>query len=473
MANASVITLTPAQIEPMNKTIQELTSIGGDIEGKLVKGSGPEIEGNNRPARIPFLTRHSMGGSKFSPDGGDLPFGLAVGTAAYFGGHIPYAHSAQLTLAQRDMNNLSTVDANKEVFGRQAEMINVKHDIMFHGDGSGILAGAAGGSTTANIVESGVTKTTYTFASASDFIGVVNMVEGLPVEVVASNLSTRRAPASGTDITYVEKINWFTNTVTLNQEITGASAGDVFAWPGLFAPTGSFVAGYSGAATLSSFNSAYPTGPTAAATGFTGDPFRHGYQYALNTDPTSYFFSVQRSTYPILSPNSLSVGGAFQYIQMLMLLSQIQYRRPSQADSLNHVGLLSPEQFIAAFDAGTAVTETMRSISDQYGKTPDMTPDNRKYSDSVIINGITCYKDRRAKKNQIVLLLPDKIGKVVGKKLEIYNPAGGNGFMALPSTNGTISTNIAMWMTDSWDYMYYDPGSFGILDNLTVPSIFS
>jgi hypothetical protein len=91
----------------------------------------------------------------------------------------------------------------------------------------------------------------------------------------------------------------------------------------------------------------------------------------------------------------------------------------------------------------------------------------------VIINGITCYKDRRAKKNQIVLLLPDKIGKVVGKKLEIYNPAGGNGFMALPSTNGTISTNIAMWMTDSWDYMYYDPGSFGILDNLTVPSIFS
>jgi len=473
MANASIVTLTPAQMEPINKLLQELTSLGGDIEGKLVKGTAPEIEGNNRPARIPFLTRHSMGGSKFSPDGGNLPFGQSVAAAAYFAGHIPYAHSAQLTLAERDMNNLSSLDANKEVFGRQAEMISVKHDIMFHGDGSGILAGAAGGSTTANIVEGGVTKTTYTFASPADFIGIVNMVEGLPVEVIASDLSTRRAPTSGSDVTLVEKLDWFTNTITLNQQIAGATNGDVFAWPGLFAPTGSFVAGYSGAATLSSFNSAYPTGPAAAASGFTGDPFRHGYQYALNTDPTSYFYSVQRSAYPILSPNALSVGGAFQYIQMLMLCSQIQYRRPSAADSLSHVGLLAPEQFIAAFEAGTAVTETMRTMGDSFGKTPDVTPENRKLTDAIMINGITCYKDRRAKKDQIALLLPDKIGKVVGKKLEIYNPSGGNGFMALPSTNGTISTSIAMWMLDSWDYVYLDPGSFGVLNNLTVPAIFA
>lgn len=473
MANSSITQLTPAQMEPMSKALQELTSLGGDIEGKVVKASGTEIEGNNRPARVPFLTTHSMGGSKFSPDGGDLPFGQAVRTAAYFGGHIPYAHSAQLTLAERDMNNLSTVDANKEVFGRQAEMINVKHDIMFHGDGSGILAGAAGGSTTANIVDGGVTKTTYTFASAADFVGVVNMVEGLPVEVIASNLSTRRAPTAGTDVTIVEKIDWFTNTVTLSQQIASATAGDVFAWPGLFAPTGSYVAGYSGAATLSSFNSAYPTGPTAAASGFTGDPFRHGYQYVLNTDPTSYFFSVQRSSYPILSPNSLAVGGAFQYVQMLMLLSQIQYRRPSSADSLAHVGLLAPEQFIGAFNAGQGVVESMRTVGDRFGKTLDATPENAKYSDTVEICGITCYKDRRAKKDQIALLLPDKIGKVIGKKLEIYNPQGGNGFMPLPSTAGTISTNIAMWMTDSWDYMYYDPGSFGVLNGLTVPTIFA
>lgn len=473
MANASVITLTPAQIEPMNKTLQELTSLGGDIEGKLVKAQAPEIEANNRPARIPFLTRHSMGGSKFSPDGGNLPFGQAVATAAYFGGHIPYAHSAQLTMAQRDMNVLSTVDANKEVFGRQAEMINVKHDIMFHGDGSGILAGAAGGSTTANVTDGGVTKTTYTFASASDFVGIVNMVEGLPVEIFASDLTTRRVPASGTDTTIVEKIDWFTNTITLNQEITAPAAGDLFAWPGLLAPSTGFVAGYSGASTLSSFNSAYPTGPTVAATGFTGDPFRHGYQYALNTDATSYFFSVQRSTYPILSPNALSVGGSFQYIQMLMLLSQIQFRRPSNADTLAHVGLISPEQFIAAFDAGQGVVESMKTVGDRFGKTVDATPENSKYSDTVSICGITCYKDRRAKKNQIALLLPDKIGKVVGKKLEIYNPSGGNGFSALPSTTGTLSTNIAMWMTDSWDYMYYDPGSFGVLNDLTVPTIFA
>lgn len=472
----SIVELTPAQQEPINTIIQQLTSLdAGTVESKLVKASGPELEGNNRPARIPFLLWHPLGGAKTSFDGGSLPRGLATAAAAYFGGHIPYAHTFELTLAQKDLNNLSSLDAYKEVFGRTTEMINVKNDIMFHGDGSGVLAGAAGGSTTANVVIDSVTKTTYTFP-ANDPIGLVNLVEGLPVEIVASDLSTRRSPQSGTEITFVEKVDYFTNTVTLNQQVASAAAGDVLVWPGLFAPNpaAGFVAGYSGASPLTSFNQAWPTGQTAAATGMTGDPFRHGYQYAINTDPTSWFFGQRRSTYPQLQCNRLNVNGAFQYTQMVQVMNQMQYRRPLVADSTNYVGLISPAQYLAAVQAGQAVVTNMRIISDKFGKAPDVAPEDTKYSDTVEINGITMYKDRRAARNQIVLLVPESIGKVVGKKLELFNPAGqGNGFMALPTSNGTYSTNILMAMMDSWDYIYLDPGRFCVLNGLTVPNEFS
>jgi hypothetical protein len=472
----STIEITPAQLENVNRVLQELTSLdSGGVESKLVKASGPELEGNNRPVRVPFQLWHPLGGAKFSPDGGALPRGLATAADAYFGGHIPFAHTFELTLAQKDMNALSTIDTTKEVFGRTTEMIAVKNDIMFHGDGSGILAGAAGGSTTSNVVINGVTKTTYTFP-ANDPIGLVNLVEGLPVEVVASNLTTRRAPASGSEITFVEKVDYFTNTVILNQEVATPAAGDVLVWPGLFAPNpgAGFVAGYSGASPLTSFNQGWPTTQTAAGTGMTGDPFRHGYLYAINTDPTSWFYGKRRSEFPQLQCNRLNVNGPFQFTQAVQVMNQMQYRRPAIADTTNFVGLISPAQYLAAFQAGQSVVTNMREIGDVYGKTIDAAPNDSKYRDSVSINGITTYKDRRAPKNQLVFLVPEGIGKVVGKKIEIFNPSGsGNGYMALPTTNGTYSTNILMVMVDSWDYLYFDPGRFCVLNGLTVPNEFS
>ncbi len=472
----SLLELQPAQMEPINTVLQELTSLdaAGTIESKFVKASGPELEGNNRPARIPFQLYHPLGGAKTSFDGGSLPRGLATAAAAYFGGHIPFAHTFEMTLAQKDLNNLSVIDANKEVFGRTTEMVNVKNDIMFHGDGSGILAGAFGGTTTQNVVIDGVTKTQYTFP-ANDPIGLVNLVEGLPVEIVASDLSTRRNPNSGAEITFVEKVDYFTNTVTLNQQVASPAAGDVLVWPGLFAPqpANGFLAGYSGSATLSSFNQGWPTSQSTVGTGMTGDPFRHGYQYAINTDPASWFFGVRRSTYPMLQCNRLNVNGAFQYTQLVQVMNQMQFRRPQVTDSTKFVGLISPSQYLAAVQAGQSVVTNMRIISDNFGKTPDVAPEDSKYSSSIEINGVTFHKDRRAPRNQIALLVPDGIGRVVGKKLELFNPNGGNGFMALPTANGNFSTNILMAMLDSWDYIYIDPGRFCVLNGLTVPNEFS
>lgn len=472
----STIEFTPAQLENVNKALQVLTSLdSGGVESKLVKASGPELEGNNRPVRVPFQLWHPLGGAKFSPDGGSLPRGLATAADAYFGGHIPFAHTFEMTMAQKDMNLLSTIDSAKEVFGRPTEMIDVKNDIMFHGDGSGILAGASGGSTTANVTINSVVKTTYTFP-LTDPIGIVNLTEGLPVEVVASDLTTRRNPNSGAEITFVEKVDYFNNTVTLSQQIASPAAGDVLVWPGLFAPSAAngFYAGYSGASPLASFNQAWPTAQSAAVTGMTGDPFRHGYQYAINTDPTSWFYGKRRSEFPQLQCNRLNVNGPFQFTQAIQVMNQMQYRRPAIADTTNYVGLVSPAQYLAAYQAGQAVVTNMREIGDMFGKSIDGAPSDTKYRDSVMINGTTCYKDRRAPRNQIVFLVPEGIGKVVGKKLEIFNPSGaGNGYMALPTTNGTISTNILMVMVDSWDYLYFDPGRFCVLNGLTVPNEFT
>jgi hypothetical protein len=340
--------------------------------------------------------------------------------------------------------------------------------------------------------------TVYTFADATDARKADRLVQGMAVECFASDLTTRRAVANmGADAANplapitIHGINYDTGAVTLTENITSAAVGDVLAFPGLIAPsvgTNTFYpSGYSGGATppLSAFNQASPAGgaPTwwsnatpdpfagtyFSQNGITGDAWRHGLDYALDTTPGRYFYQIQKSQVPELIPANYNAGGApLNYFMPMIVMEQLQQRRSEEVFE-GLIGLAHQVQFRAWHDAGLAVTSHFVD-GPAYGKTFDQSPDGRSMATTFNVNGVTVYKDKRWARDQMAFINPANIGKAIQQNLTKYDQDGGDGIHYRVSlVTGTPTSVFDLHLFDSWDYVYRDPGAAGIITNLARP----
>ena len=470
----SILDIVSGQAEKVEQNVQTLTASGNTFSDRAVKGDAFELEGNRRAVRVPIITTQPMSGYKMNLNGGTWSRGRGVESTAYFLGHLPFGYSYEITLESLTMNKGNAIDANSQIFGKSAAVANEWQDIFFHQPGDGILAGRDGGSTTSTVVVNGINCTQYVFNDPADNTTVNMLVEGMQVEAYSSDLDTRRAPSAGTQITFVQSIDWGANAVTLNQQMAAAAAGDVLAISGLKDPVSGFPSGFSrgSAPALGSFSSTYPAAGTTNAAGFQGDAFRHGYSYATDNDATRTFFQLSKSAVPQLLPSFLSANAApYNPAFMIQMTNQIIKKRP-QLDGVKDLLASVPlAQYDAIWRAGVTLVQPIRDVSGEYGSTLDGTPNDTNLGDTFNIGGVVCHKDRRQPANQIDFLVPKSIGKCVGSKLVLNKQGTQNGFLpVIDPTTGTPTSTILMMMYDSWDYGYRDPGMFARIGNLAKPS---
>lgn len=462
-----VTSVAPAMKEAVDTFLQRIYEDSAEVVNDIIKADGftvPDV--NRRFARFVAVTRPAMSGAKTNFNGGALPLPAGISTLAYFCGYIPFATAAGLSLEelQTSQGKNSVVDAKKEIFGRAANTYAVWRDIFFHQDGSGILAGGQGGSTTNG-------TTTMTFAAAADTYGVGRLCQGMTVEVYDTTLATRRVPATANSLLIITNINYSTKTITFNQSVTSLTAGDVVVIPGLQDPDSNFSVGYSGATPgPSSFNVAYPTSSSA---GVTGDGFRHGLPYVLDNTSSHYFYTVLKSSVPELTPTVVDASGggaaakfSFTFLNTLTILSQ--RRRNSEALE-DWKGLCEGAQYIGAYNAGFTFNTGL--IEGNFGPIKDLSPSDIRYKDSFMLCGVPFRKDKRMDKSQMWLVNPKNCGEAVASKLGLIDLQDGrNGVYEGRNASGQVITTTMMFMGDMTDFVYRDPAVFGAITGLEVPA---
>jgi hypothetical protein len=469
----SIIEIAATAPDEVDSYIQAYTAAGGEIVDRIAVGEGFQLETGVKAKRIPVRLSEPMGGAKVSIDNGTIGRGRGVESLYYQAAHIPFQYLFELSYEEAKSNYANVMDANQLVFGRAASTVPIWKDIFFHQDGSGVVAGAAGGSVASTVSVDGVNRTKYVFADVSDFVDVRNLVQGMAVEVFASDLTARRSPSSGSNVTFIRSINVDEKSVILNQEIASATNGDILVIPGLIDPAGVFASGYSGGATppLSSFNSTWPAARTVANKGFTGDAFRHGYLYPQNTDPTKYFSGLQKSALPELIPVATDASGSpLNHTMIVQLINKLIKKRPSVSHS-DWTGIISLEQKDAAWRAGQAVITTMTQVAGEYGKIRDAAPSDMGLSDTITLGGVVCHADRRQLANRVDFLVTKNIGVCKAGDLRRVTEFGTNGFVdVMDTTSGTPKYTFLMAMLDDYDFAYRDPGANALIQNLSVPA---
>lgn len=475
MGDQSILDGAAGMSEKVEQFVQTVYNQGNTISDRVIKADAYEASVTRRPLRVPIVRTAAMAGAKGGVNGQVLPRAHGIDTSAYFVGHIPFVYAYEITVESKEAGAKdNAIDLNKEIFGNSAAMASEWKDVFFHQPGDGIVAGRFGGSVQSTVVDGGVNKTVYTFNSASDMLKVNMLVEGMSVEVYSLDLDTRRAPAAGTALTYVEKIDWSRNSATLNQEIAGAADGDVLAIPGLRAPAAGFPTGYGRGASpaLASFSSNYPANGTTNADGFQGDAFRHGYAYATNDDPTQFFYTLQKGSVPQLLPVVIPVGGPYNHAVFIQLTSQLVRKRRGVDTQSKLEGLVPLAQYEAIWRAGVQLFQTVYNADGgSYGGVKDGTPTDLKYEDTINIGPVTCHRDVRQPADRIEFLRPDNIGMVKGWDMQILKEGTQNGFiLATDQATGLPTTMLRMYMHDSCDFYYREPGLNGALTGLTVPA---
>ncbi|MFS6701100.1 hypothetical protein, partial [Staphylococcus aureus] len=126
----------------------------------------------------------------------------------------------------------------------------------------------------------------------------------------------------------------------------------------------------------------------------------------------------------------------------------------------------------AVWRAGVQLFQTVYNAdSGKYGAAKDGVPTDLKYTDTINIGPVTCYRDVRQPADRIEFLRPDNIGMVKGWDMQMLKEGTQNGFLlGVDQATGQYNTMLSMYMHDSNDFYYRDPGMNAALTGLTVPA---
>ena len=457
--NGSILNSIATELEVVRPVIEEINAADNDqLVGRVKKVAQTERI-SRYLYRWPAETQIGGNSQKIDANGGGvLPKGTQLVQIKLLAGY--YTGSIGFVLTDEQTKVITSQQAVTDIAARQMSMAQVAEnsydDVDFHQDGTGIL-------TNPSSAVVGGANATMTFASATDFRGINMLFEGMAVAVWDSTGANERAAATGAPIIIIA-IDYDAKKVTLNQDVTTLTAGDIIARRGM--------ANY-GPSTLTSFNSTYPGTVGAAAGGIGGDSWRHGFPYWVNTTTSNYFYSQLKSTYPQLNAVRVNANNdTLQWEQGLRLIAKIQQKRPKKEVWKDLEGIAHQTQRAACFELGMSISQNFLQ-GKSFGESLDLVPTNQANTDKFNFANIPCSVSTRYDRDKIAFINFNKIGIVEAAPTGPYTRGPGEGaafFEGRDSSTGSPMTYFE-WFLQSWfEFVCFEAGSCGILDTLAQPS---
>lgn len=429
-----------AQIEKVRPKVQELFETSDTIAALIKKGGESEII-SDKLFRIPLVTRRGGSFRKFDADNGDMGAGTGLSVTYLTAGYI-YSDMV-VELSKRAMDTTakgeqSVINAFAYNFKNAMKELQATDDIVFHTDGSGKLTNAASATST------WTGGTTYTFAGATDYVGVSRLRPGMIVSIYDSTGATIADTSPGDVIEFqIDHIDYNAKKVYLNGTNDAPNSTDILA-----------VAGISG--TLASFQSTWP---------LSGDSFRHGLYYFNDANTSNYLLGQLKSTVTELLANNVVASAYLAHVHGLILQDQIINRR-DQAAYQGLVGIAHMAQRAQVYNIGIAMSEWFRKADD---KMIDVMPGGVQYSDTFPFAGVTCKLDKRQDKSRVDFIIPKLWGRAMLHDSKFHEVEGRTVFESRTSS-GTLKAAVHFILVQAFDYYCVDPGAQGYISSLTVPS---
>lgn len=424
-----------AQIEKVRPKVQELFETTDTIAALIKKGGEAEIV-SEKLYRIPLVTYRGGSFRAFNADGGDMGPGTGLNVTNLEAGFVYTDYVVSLSKRAMDdtaKSEQAVINAFSYNFKNAMKELQATDDMVFHTNGTGVLTNASSATGT----WSSGTQTSYTYASSTDYVGVSRMRPGNWVDVYNSTYTTNRGSYQIAQIDTLNKI------VNLLGVVPGATAGDVIAVSGL-------------SPTLQSFTSSWP---------LSGDSFRHGLYYFMDSNSSNYLLGQLKSNLPELLANNVVANGNLAHVQGLILQDQIINRRDEDAFK-GLIGISHMAQRAAVYNIGIALSEWHRGKAD---KMIDVEPGGVEYSDTFPFVGITCKLDKRQDKSRMDFIIPKLWGRCMLHDTKFHEVEGRTIFEGR-TASGTVAAYVQFLLVQCFDYYCVDSGAQGFISSLVVPS---
>jgi hypothetical protein len=456
---ADVLDTVPGQLEAVKDTLEPLFEQSDQI-ASMVKKTSKVQQVSRYLWRLPVKLYQGGNYAKYVGNEGVLPSGTGMKLSALAAAYYYSALAFRITQEQIDTSQntaQSVINVLSDTLANAMVEAGVLDDIAFHTKGDGILTAPCSAITN-------TTNATMTFAVATDYLGINNLREGMCVDVWTYDGATKRAAATA-DPLIITAIDYDAKKVTFNQEITSLSAGNGTTTGDLIAFRG--MAAY-GPSTLATFQSTYPgTAGGAATGGIGGDSFRHGYPYMTDTTSSNYFYGKQKSAIPQLLPMRVNAqSSAFEWDHMHRLIAKAIRRRDKDTWK-NWVGIAPMAQRASVFNLGVSISNKLMT-GEQFGKSLDMLPSNVGYEETFSIGGIPCYVSKRARRDQIHFIAPNKLGRAQLFDTKFFDLGGSTTYVGRHST-GALMAYVESIIVQAYDFVCFDGGSCGVIDSLALP----
>lgn len=443
------------QLERVNPILTKIFEQSDYISGK-VKPATKATTVSRYLYRMPYKKYNGGDFAKVNANGGAMPPGTSMNTGALYGGYYRTALAYSLTQEQMDTtasSEQSIVNVLTDTLANAMREAQVLDDITFHQTGTGILTGASSAITN-------TTNATMTFASASDFLGVNRLREGMCISVWDATGATERAAATGAPI-IITNINYSSRTVTFNQEVTTLTATDIISFRGM--------AAY-GPSSLTSFASTYPGTAPVTGDGIGGDSFRHGFPYMTDPTASNYFYGTLKSTVSQLLPVSVNANSTgIEWEHIFRVIAQIQRKRDNDPYK-NLMGIAEYAQRTAVMNLGINITTNMQTKG-EFGNSLDQIPSNVGSSDVFNMAGIPCYTSKRQTRDNIDFIDLSKIQRVQLFDTRFHQRGSGGGYMFEDrNSSGAVLNSMSFFVEQSYDYVCVDNGTFARIYGLSLPS---
>jgi hypothetical protein len=433
MANSQTI---PVQLETVRKELPMYYDNADTIYNAVVKpakagkhqiSSWTAGSGAIAGFRIP-IEQYAGGVLRaISLDDGDLGPGnmptYQYMTIGYFALGLQYLLPS-LTMQSTQTDAQATVNVWKNTLKKAIPEITNYSDILFHTAGDGVLATGIG-------TGSAPSGTNPVYFLEPNF-GPQRLRLGQTVDVYSGDGATLR----GTNL-LVAAVNTVTKTATLTGTVTGPTNADIIAVAGL-------------AVTL------------AAGSCRLG-------MYNFNNSATSgTTLTLSRTTVSELVTPNVTASAALSPAFALALKDQLIQRRSQEAYK-GIIGISHMAQRAQAFFTGDAIAEWQVRGS-TVGTSLDRVPVNSDEDSDFTFGTVKHMVSKRQDRSRVDWVTPQQWGRVNLQELDFFKRPDGSYVFEDRSSTGTVKTGMFFSLITSDNIYCADPGSGGIISNLTIPA---
>lgn len=453
MAIVTASSVLEATLEKVNPELPALLATVPTV-ANMIKSSGRAEKITNKLFRIPRLMYNGGNFGKYDADGGDMGAGTGMKVGKLTGGYFDSRYMVEISKKAMDVTDSpeqAIVNAFSHQLKNAIKEVAVMDDITIHTSGDAVLTSSVGASATSTWASGA--KTTYTFASATDYIGVDRLRPGMMVGVYGTGGTPLRTDLAGTTNSWpIDHIDWTNKVVYIDGLVNSAASTDILAFNGM-------------AATLTT-GADWPTTLTA-------DTFRHGLPYFVNSSTSGYTLGTLRANDTELLANYVNASSAaltFQHIQAAV--DQALKRRDMDTMS-GVVGLFHQAQRAQIFNIGISVAAKLIG-GDSFGKSVDLMPSNAGM-DEFNVCGIPCKVDRLQDKSRVDFIVPKTWGRAMLHETKFHQPPQGGGKYIFESraTTGNLKAAWLFAIVQAFDYFCTDPGANSYVGSVAVPSLYA